>query len=144
MKTSWIVFIVILVILIAAGIALYIFGKKAQKKQAAQQEQMAAMAQTVSMLVIDKKKMKLKDSGLPPVVMANTPVYLRRTKIPVVKAKVGAKIMTLMCDGKVFEVLPVKKEVKVSVSGLYITKIISVRGGSIEPPVKKKKKGLFS
>lgn len=140
MKVGWIVLIVILVILVAATVALYIFGKRAEKKQAEQQEQMAAIAQNVSMLIIDKKKMKLKDAGLPASVLENTPKYLRRTKIPVVKAKVGAKIMTLMCEGKVFEVLPVKKEVKVTVSGLYITKILSVRGGSIEPPQKKKKK----
>ena len=42
-------------------------------------------------------------------VVDNTPKYLRRTKVPVVKAKIGAKIMTLMCENKVFEVLPVKK-----------------------------------
>lgn len=71
-------------------------------------------------------------------VVDNTPKYLRRTKVPVVKAKIGAKIMTLMCENKVFEVLPVKKEVKAVVSGLYITEIKSVRGGSIEQPEKKK------
>lgn len=141
MNTFTIVMIVILVVLVAACIALYIFGKKAQKKQAEQQEQMEAAAQTVSMLVIDKKKMRLKEAGLPAVVVENTPKYLRRTKVPVVKAKIGPKIMTLMCENKVFEVIPVKKEIKAVVSGLYITGIKSVRGGSIEQP--QKKKGLF-
>ena len=141
MSTGTIVFIVILVVLIAACIALYFFGKRAEKKQAEQQEQMEAAAQTVSMLVIDKKKMKLKEAGLPAIVLENTPKYLRRTKVPVVKAKVGPRIMTLMCDNKVFEVIPVKKEVKAVVSGLYITGIKSVRGGSIEQP--QKKKGFF-
>lgn len=133
--------IVIIVVLLAACIALYFFGKKAQKKQAEQQEQMEAAAQTVSMLIIDKKKMKLKEAGLPAAVIENTPKYLRRTKIPVVKAKIGPRIMTLMCENKVFEVMPVKKEIKAVVSGLYITEIKSVRGGSIEPP--QKKKGFF-
>ena len=104
---------------------------------------MDAVAQTVSMLIIDKKKLKLRDAGLPAVVLENTPKYLRRAKVPVVKAKVGPKIMTLMCDGRVFEVIPVKKEIKAVVSGLYITGIKSVRGGSIEVP-QKKKKGFFS
>lgn len=138
----WIAVIVVIVILIAACIVLYILGKKAEKKQAEQKEQMDAVAQTLSMLIIDKKKMKLKEAGLPAVVLENTPKYLRRTKIPVVKAKVGPKIMTLMCDTRVFEVLPVKKEVKAVVSGLYITGLKSVRGGSIEAP--KKKKGFFA
>ena len=125
MSTFTIVMIVILVILIGVLVGLYIFGKKAEKKQAEQQEQMAAAAQVVSMLIIDKKKLRLKEAG----------------KVPVVKAKIGAKIMTLMCENKVFEVLPVKKEVKAVVSGLYITEIKSVRGGSIEQP--EKKKGFF-
>lgn len=142
MSTATIVLIVVLVVLIAACIALYFFGKRAEKKQAEQQEQMEAAAQTVSMLVIDKKKMKLKEAGLPAVVLENTPKYLRRTKVPIVKAKIGPRIMTLMCENKVFEVIPVKKEIKAVVSGLYITGIKSVRGGSIEQP-KKKKKGFF-
>ena len=140
MSPLTIVLIVILVLLIAACIALYIFGKRAEKKQAEQQEQMDAVAQTISMLVIDKKKMKLKEAGLPATVVENTPKYLRRTKVPIVK--VGPKIMTLMCENKVFDVIPVKKEIKAVVSGLYITGIKSVRGGSIEAP-QKKKKGLF-
>ena len=141
MSPVTIVLIVVLVVLIAACIALYFFGKRAEKKQAEQQEQMEAAAQTVSMLVIDKKKMKLKEAGLPAIVLENTPKYLRRTKVPVVKAKIGPRIMTLMCDNKVFEVIPVKKEIKAVVSGLYITGIKSVRGGSIEQP--QKKKGFF-
>ena len=141
MSPLTIVLIVILVLVIAACVALYIFGKKAEKKQAAQREQMEAAAQVISMLIIDKKKMKLKEAGLPAAVVENTPKYLRRTKIPVVKAKIGPRIMTLMCENKVFEVMPVKKEIKAVVSGLYITEIKSVRGGSIEPP--QKKKGFF-
>ena len=141
MSPLTIVLIVILVLVIAACIALYIFGKKAEKKQAAQREQMEAAAQVISMLIIDKKKMKLKEAGLPAAVIENTPKYLRRTKIPVVKAKIGPKIMTLMCENKVFEVMPVKKEIKAVVSGLYITEIKSVRGGSIDAP--QKKKGFF-
>ena len=121
MSPFWITMIVIIVILIVACVVLYFLGKKAEKKQAEQKEQMDAVAQTVSMLIIDKKKLKLRDAGLPAVVLENTPKYLRRAKVPVVKAKVGPKIMTLMCDGRVFEVIPVKKEIKAVVSGLYIT-----------------------
>ena len=137
MSTPMIIMLIVLVVLIGVCVALYFFGKKAQKKQAKQQQQ------TISMLIIDKKKMKLKDAGLPAVVLENTPKYLRRSKVPVVKAKVGPKVMTLMCDAKVFEVLPVKKEAKVVVSGIYITGIKSVRGG-LDIPEKKKKKRFFS
>lgn len=141
MRTSTIVLIVILVILVAALIALYFFGKKAEKKQAEQKEQMDAVAQTMNMLIIDKKRMKLKEAGLPAIVLENTPKYLRRTKVSVVKAKVGPKIMTLMCDEQVFPLIPVKKEVKAVVSGIYITDVKGLRG-PLETP--KKKKGFFA
>ena len=61
------------------------------------------------MLIIDKKKMRLKDSGLPANVIAQTPKMLRRSKLPIVKAKVGPKVMTLICDGQIFDSVPVKK-----------------------------------
>ena len=138
MSTGTIVFIVILVVLIAACIALYFFGKRAEKKQAEQQEQMEAIKQTVSMLIIDKKKMRLKDSGLPQMVIDQTPKLMRRTKMPVVKAKVGPRIMTLICDAAIFDQIPVKKEVKATVSGIYITGVRGIRG-PLETPQKKKK-----
>ena len=133
MSTLSIVLLVILVVLIIACVVLYFLGKKAEKKQAEQQEQLDAVAQTVSMLIIDKGKMKLKDSGLPQIVIDNTPKYLRRSKVPVVKAKVGPRIMTLMCDAQIYPLIPVKKEVKATVSGIYITKVTGVRGPLEKP-----------
>lgn len=62
MSTLSIVLLVILVILIIALVALYFFGKKAQKKQEEQQAQIEAAKQTVSMLIIDKKRLPLKES----------------------------------------------------------------------------------
>ena len=84
-KAGWIVFIVVMALLIAAVIAMYILGKKAQKKQAEQQEIMEANKQTVSMLIIDKKRMKIKDSGLPQSVIDQTPKLMRGQKLPIVK-----------------------------------------------------------
>lgn len=141
MSTGMIVLLVVLVVLIAALVALYFFGKKAEKKQAQQQEQMAAASQVVSMLVIDKAKMRLKNAGFPSIVLESTPKYLRLSKVPVVKAKVGPKIMTLMCDAKVYDRIPLKKEVKAVVSGIYITDVKGVRG-PIDPVPEKK--GFFS
>ena len=114
MSTPMIIMLIVLVVLIGVCVALYFFGKKAQKKQAEQQQQMDAVAQTISMLIIDKKKMKLKDAGLPAVVLENTPKYLRRSKVPVVKAKVGPKVMTLMCDASIYDLIPVTFAVKIN------------------------------
>ena len=136
--TFWNVLIVILVIVAAALAALYFYGNKMQKKQRENQAQLDAMAQTVSMLIIDKKRLKIKESGLPQMVIDQTPKYMRWTKLPIVKAKIGPKIMTLVADEKVFELIPVKRECKVVLSGIYITAIKSARGGLETPPPKKK------
>lgn len=137
MESGAIILIVVLVILIGAIVALYFAGKKAQAKKEEQDAQMAAVAQTVSMLIIDKKKLRLKESGLPQAVIDQTPKYLRWQKLPVVKAKIGPKVMTLIADDAIFAEIPVKKEVKATVSGIYITAVRGLRG-PLEKPVAKK------
>ncbi len=137
MNTVTIVLLCILAVLIIAVIVLYFLGKKTQKKQAEQQEQINANKQTVSMLIIDKKRLKMKDSGLPQMVIDQTPKLLRRSKLPIVKAKVGPQIMSLVCDEKIFDSVPVKKEVKAVVSGIYITDVKGLHGTIKAEPVKK-------
>ncbi len=137
------VLLIILAIVAVVLVVLYFLGRKLEKRQIEQQQALEAAAQTVSMLIIDKKKLRLKDSGLPKIVFEQTPKYLRRSKVPVVKAKVGPKIMTLMADAQVFEALPVKSEVRVVISGIYITELKSVRGG-VSAPAAPKKKGFFA
>ncbi len=135
MKTFLLVLGIIVVIMIIALIVLYFVGKKMQKKQDESQAQMQAAAQTATILVIDKKRIKLKDAGLPKIVLENTPKYLRGSKVPIVKAKIGPRIMSLMCDEKIFPVLPVKKELKVVLSGIYI---MDVKGrGVLDNPQEK-------
>ena len=132
-----IISIIILVVLIGIAVALYFLGKRAQKKQAEQQAQIDAAAQTVQMLVIDKKKLKPKESGLPEAALGQLPWYAKNQKLPIVKAKIGPQIMSLMCDADVFEIIPVKKECKVALSGIYIAELKSVRGGKVpEKPAK--------
>ena len=140
--TWWQILLIILAVILVLLVVLYFVGSKMQRKQAVSQEQMDAMKQTLSMLIIDKKKMKLKDANLPDMVLQQTPKYMRRMKMPFVKAKVGPRIMTLIADPKVYEIIPVKKEVKAVGSGIYITEIKSVRGGAIPAPPKKK--GFFA
>lgn len=133
-----IVVIVILVLLIAALVALTIYGRKLQKKQEETQKEMQAASQSVSMLVIDKKRMKLKESGLPQLVIDQTPKYMRGQKVPIVKAKVGPRIMPLICDEKVFELVPVKKEIRAIVSGIYIMEVKGLRSNLEARPKKMK------
>ena len=89
MSPVTIVLLVILAVLIAATIALYFLGKKAQKRKDEQDAQLAATAQTVTMLIIDKKRMRLNQSGLPQAVIDQTPKLMRRSKLPIVKKPEG-------------------------------------------------------
>ncbi|MBP5652203.1 MAG: hypothetical protein J6X17_02120 [Lachnospiraceae bacterium] len=137
MSTGWIIFIIVTVLLIGGLVALTILGKKMQKKQEESEATMRQGAQIISIFVIDKARKKLVESGLPQIVIDQTPKYLRRSRVPVVRAKVGPKVMMLMCDEKAFNLIPEKKEVKVLMNGIYIVEAKSARGGLEAPPVKK-------
>ncbi len=145
MSTVTIVLLVILAVLIAVVVVLYFLGKRTQKKQEETQAQIDAAKQTTSMLVIDKKRMPVKESGLPQVVIDQVPRLMRRSKLPIVKAKIGPRIQILIADDKIFDLIPVKKEIKAEVSGLYIVGVKGIRG-SLEKPAEKKKgiKGLIA
>ena len=83
----WVWLIIVAVILIGGLIALYIVGNKLQKKQSAQKEMMKEQAQPVTMLVIDKKMLPMKDAGLPKMVMEQTPKRYQKAKMPIVRPR---------------------------------------------------------
>ena len=133
--------LIVIAILVVILVVLYIVGNRLQKKQSAQKEAMLQAAQPVTMLVIDKKMLPMKDANLPKQVLESTPKRYQKAKLPIVKAKIGPKISILIADEKIFDLIPVKKEVKAEVSGLYIVGVKGIRG-SLEAPAPKKK-GFF-
>lgn len=137
LPTVFKVLLIVLCVLAVVAVVLYFVGRRMQRKQAGQQKQIDAAAQNMSLLIIDKKKMKLKDAGLPAIVLEQTPRYLRGMKLPVVKAKAGPKIMSFICDANIFDMIPLKKTVKATVSGIYITAVKAERGTLVAPPKKK-------
>ena len=141
--TWWEILLIVLGAIAVILVVLFFVGRRMQAKQGEAAEQIEAMKQVTSMLIIDKKMMKVTESGLPQMAIDQVPKYLRWRKMPIVKAKLGtaygAKVMTLVAEQEVFDVLPVKKEVKVEISGIYITAIKSVRGGSVEMTKSQKK-----
>ena len=126
------VILVILAIVAVALVILYFWGNKMQAQQAEQQALLEQMKQTVSILVIDKKKMPLKDADLPAQAKEQTPWYAKRMKVNVVKAKIQNRILVLLADEVPFEQLVLKKEAKVVISGIYITKVLSIRGAALK------------
>lgn len=139
MQTWLLVLIIVLAVVAAVMVVLYFLGKKNQKKQEAQEEEVKKQAQPMSFFIIDMKKMRIKDSGLPKVVYDNTPKMGRIAKVPILKVKMANKVMSLMCDPEVYKTLLPKQEVKAMVAGVYVVSAKRVRGPMIEP--KKNKKG---
>ena len=80
MSTFLNVLLVILVVVAVILVVLYFLGRKLEKRQVEQHAALEAAAQTVSMLVIDKKKMKIKEANLPKMVYEQTPKYMRWAK----------------------------------------------------------------
>ena len=124
MSTFLKVLLIVLAVLVVLLIILYFFGRKMQSKQVESQKMIEASSQLASILVIDKKKMKLKEAPLPKQVYEQTPAWGKLMKVCVVKAKIGPRIVNLICEDKVFVHLPVKTECKVKLSGIYITEIV--------------------
>lgn len=119
----WQILLIVLAVVAVVLVVLYFVGRKLQTRADGQQEMINQSKMTVSILVIDKKKMRVQDSNLPKMVQDQVPAYLKWRKMPLVKAKIGPKIQTLMCDDKVFKELPVKRNVKVDLAGMYIVGI---------------------
>ncbi len=119
----WIILGIVLGVLIIGMVVLYIVGNKMQKKQLDQKEQINAAAQPMSMFIIDKKIMPIREAKLPKVVMDQMPKRYQKAKVPIVKAKVGPQVTTLICDDAIYEDVPKHGEVKAMVSGIYLISV---------------------
>jgi hypothetical protein len=111
---------VVAILAIVVMAVFYFLNKWAGKKAAAQQDMVEQHKQTVSIYVIDKKKDKITNAGFPKAVQDQIPRMAKIMKTPLVKAKIGPQIMTLVCEAKVFDALPLKKTVSVEIAGAYI------------------------
>lgn len=137
--------ITIIVAVAVAALVLFIFYRISRKNMVKRNEQQKAidnMAQQYNMLVIDKKRLKIKQSGLPQQIIDESPWYTKFAKLPIVKAKIGPKIVVLISEASLFDQIPLKKEIKATISGIYITDIKGIRGPLDKPPAKKR--GLFA
>ncbi|MBP3200978.1 MAG: hypothetical protein J6M39_04975 [Lachnospiraceae bacterium] len=131
----WQIVLIVLAVIAVILVILYFVGSKLQAKQANTEKTMKQMSMVVSLLVLSKDKLHIKDSGLMKQVQDAIPAYMRWRKFPIVKARIikaniagGAQVMSFICDPKVFKVMPVKTEVKVTIAGIYITKLHSAKG----------------
>ena len=84
------------------------------------------------------EKDKIANAKLPKQVKEQFPKMYRMRKMPLVIAKIGPQITTLLCDEKIYTMLPTKKQVKVELAGLFI---VGIKGPKAENTSNKSKKG---
>ena len=128
MNTSDIVIIIIILLAVALFFA-YRMNRKAMGQMIQAQDFIDANRQTVQIFVIDKKNERPSTSNMPKAVFDQLPKKAKAKKAFLVRAKVGPQIVTLMCDKPVFNVMPVKKNVKVELAGMYI---VGITGMNLE------------
>ena len=133
LNASDITIIIILVLAVAIFFA-YRANRKAMGQMIQAQDFIEANRQTVQIFVIDKKNEKPSTSNMPKMVYDQLPKKAKAKKAFLVRAKVGPQIVTLMCDKPVFDVMPVKKNVKVDLAGMYI---VGITGMNLEDKKKK-------
>jgi len=111
------------IIIIVAIVTIYFLNKWAGKKYADQQQMVERHKQTTNIYIIDKKKDKVTNANFPKAMADQFPKMSKLVKMPIVKAKIGPQIMTLLADRDIYDALPVKKNVTVELAGAYIVGI---------------------
>ena len=120
------ILIIALVVIVIIGALLYFFNKKTYKKVIEAQDFIEQNKIKTSIFVINKKFEKPTEKNMPKAIYEKLPKMSKLRKMPIIKAKVGPQIVTLMSDKNVYDVLQVKKTVKVELAGIYIVKIIGM------------------
>ena len=129
--------LLVFIIVVAAGAGLYFLNRWASRKMATQQDVIEKTKMSTSIFVLDKKKDKITNANLPKAVMNEIPKHYKFMKVPIIKAKVGPQVLTLLCDKNVYEALPVKKNISVELAGIYI---ISMKGMKSKKEMKQLRK----
>ena len=119
----WILYIILVVVAVAGFFAFKYFAKRMKKRVAAQKSVVDQHKVTTTIFVIEKKKGKLADAKLPKPVIDQIPFLYKMRKLPLVTAKVGPQIVTLICEDDVFKKLPDKKNIRVDLAGIFIVGI---------------------
>lgn len=115
--TTYIIIAVVLILIILAAIFI---KKNVGSKLSAQENMINKHKQTMKIFVISKKKDKIKNSKIPKSVVNQMPKWIGFKKFPLITAKIGPKVTTLICDKDIYKRLTPKKNAVVEVAGIYI------------------------
>ncbi len=120
------ILLIVTIVVVLVVVLLYQLNKKSMRRMIQAQDFIDQNRMTVQIFVIDKKQERPSPSNMPKAVFAQMPAAVKRKKANLIRAKAGSKIVTFICDKPVYEVLPVKKNVKVVVAGMYIVSVVGM------------------
>ncbi len=129
-----------IIIVLVVG-ALYFLNRAAYKKMDEQQALIDSTKMSATIYVIDKKRDKITNINLPKAARGQIPAYAKMMKMYFVKAKIGPQIVTLMCDKNVYNAVPLKKNIKAQISGMYLVDFVGLKtADQVKKEQKEKKK----
>ena len=120
------ILIIVSIILAVAVCVIFYVGKKNYAKNIEAQSFINQYKMVTPILVIDKRYEKPSEQNLPKNIYEKLNKTAKLRKMPIVKAKVGPQITTLLCDKNIYDNLAVKKTVKVELAGIYISNIVGL------------------
>ena len=134
------ILLIIVAVVAVIFVGLYFFIRWSQTRMYEQQKMINATTQPLSIYVIDKKRDKITNVSMPKAVMDQMPKRATMVKMNFVMAKVGPQIVTFICDKAVYNSIPLKKNVKVDASGIYITSMKGMKSKEELKAIAKAKK----
>lgn len=134
------IFLIIVIVVAAIIAGLYFLNRWAYKKMDAQQSMIDSQKMTQTIFVIDKKRDKVTNVNLPKAIITQMPKTAKLMKMYFVQAKIGPQIMTFMCDKNVFNAIPLRKNVKVELAGIYIINVVGMKTKEELKKIAKEKK----
>ena len=115
--------IVILVLGVIAGIIYLAYKKFVVPKMNKYDDLMKEHKVSMSIFIISKCRGKLTDENISKEIISQIPKMFRGRKFPLVKAKVGAQIVTLIADERIYDKIKLNKMVKADIAGMYLVDI---------------------
>lgn len=129
---------ILVVVLVVAGF--FFLNRWAYKKMDEQQAMINQQKMKQTAYVIDKKHDRITNVHMPKMVMDNIPKRAKLMKMYFAQVKIGPQILTLICDKNVYNALPLKKNVKIEIAGLYIVNVIGMKSAEEMKALEKEKK----
>ncbi len=118
-----IIYGVVILVIIALFIGYRIFRKRMEKKAEEQKAIVNQHKMPASIFVISKKKGRISEAKLPKNVMDQVPALYKFKKMPLITAKIGPQIVTLVCEDDIYNKLPEKKNINVELAGIFIVSV---------------------